>query len=87
MKTREERMNKRKEAGKIYTYKKNPFEEETSKWLEEEINRSEKRKSKKLPFAHHRSVFAKLDNRMNKEKAAIAKERHDREKKEKKNQN
>ena len=87
MKTREERMNKRKEAGKIYTYKKNPFEKGTSEWLEEEISRSEKRKFKKLPFAHRRSVFAKLDNRINKEKAAIAKERHDREKKENKNQN
>ena len=33
--TREERMQKRRDAGKVYTYKKNPYEKVTKEWVKE----------------------------------------------------
>lgn len=62
--TREERMQKRRDAGKVYTYKKNPYEKGTKEWVKEECARAEKRKSKKPHYAKMTSVFAKLDNEL-----------------------
>lgn len=78
---REERMNKRREAGKTYSYRKNPYEEGTKEYGKECMKRAEKTKSKKLPFAQMRSVFVKLDNKLEEEKVAIAKKKFSKEKK------
>ena len=41
--TREERMQKRRDAGKVYTYKKNPYEKGTKEWVKEECESREKK--------------------------------------------
>lgn len=71
--TREERMQKRRDAGKVYTYKKNPCEKGTKEWVKEECARAEKRKSKKPHYAKITSVFAKLDNALAKAELAAKK--------------
>lgn len=71
--TREEKMQKRREASKVYTYKKNPYEKGTKEWVKEELARAEKRKSKKPHYAKMASVFAKLDNELAKAELAAKK--------------
>lgn len=82
---REEKMNKRREAGKAYSYKKNPYKEGTKEYVTECMERAEKTKSKKLPFAKTRSIFAKLDNQLGANRAAIAKKKHEKENAKKEN--
>lgn len=77
--TREERMQKRRDAGKVYTYKKNPYEKGTKEWVKEELARAEKRKSKKTHYAKMASVFAKLDNELAKAELAAKKKSKKRE--------
>lgn len=71
---REEKMQKRREAGKTYSYKKNPYTEGTKEYRDECKKRDEKNKSKKLHYAKMTSVFAKLDNRIETEKEEKSKE-------------
>lgn len=71
--TREEKMQKRRDAGNVYTYKKNPYEKGTKEWVKEECARAEKRKSKKLHYAKMASVFTKLDNELAKAELAAKK--------------
>lgn len=66
--TREEKMNKRREAGKIYTYKANPFKKGSRQWHEERIKRANKNVSHKLPIAQWTSLMAKLDNQLAEER-------------------
>lgn len=82
---REEKMNKRREAGKTYSYKKNPYKEGTKEYVTECMERAEKTKSKKLPFVKTRSIFAKLDNQLEADRAAYAKKKHDKENAKKEN--
>ena len=70
---REEKMQKRREAGKTYSYKKNPYTEGTKEYRDECKKRDEKNKAKKLHDAKMTSVFAKLDNRIETEKEEKAK--------------
>jgi hypothetical protein len=70
---REEKMQKRREAGKTYSYKKNPYTEGTKEYRDECKKRDEKNKSNKLHYANMTSVFAKLDNRIETEKEEKAK--------------
>ena len=65
--TREERMNRRREAGKGYTYKPNPYPRNI---------RASKNVSHKLPTAKMTSIMAKLKNFLTEEEAKI-KKRHD----------
>lgn len=81
--TRDEKMQKRREAGKVYTYKKNPYEKGTKAWLEEENARAEKRKSSKLHHAKITSVFAKLNYRLEKKKEMLAKKKQKKSKEKK----
>ena len=46
--TREEKMNKRREAGKTYTYKPNPFKKGTWEYHMEARKRAEKNKKVKV---------------------------------------
>lgn len=78
--TREERMQKRRDAGKVYVYKKNPYTEGTKEWVKEELARAEKRKSKKPHYAKMTSVFAKLDNELAKAELAAKKKSRNKEK-------
>lgn len=71
--TREEKMQKRRDAGKVYTYKKNPYEKGTKEWVKEELAIAEKRKSKKPHYAKMTSIFAKLDNELAKAELAAKK--------------
>ena len=64
-KKRQEYFAKRKEAGKRYQYKKNPYEEGTQEYERERLDRIEKAKSSRLPYARLESIFAKLDNQLN----------------------
>ena len=72
--TREEKMNKRREAGKTYTYKSNPFPKDSYEYREEQWNRARKNVSHKTPFAKWTSVMAKLENQLEAEKK-VAKEK------------
>ena len=77
--TREEKMNKRREAGKTYKYKPNPFPKGSDEYYDEQWNRSHKNVSHKTPFARWTSIMAKLGNRLETERKAA------KEKKENKN--
>lgn len=66
---REEKMQKRREAGKT----KNPYTEGTKEYRDECKKRDDKNKSKKLHYSKMTSIFAKLDNRIETEKEEKAK--------------
>lgn len=66
--TREEKMNKRREAGKTYQYKANPFPKESNEYREEQWVRAHKNISHKTPMARWTSLMAKLENQLVKEK-------------------
>ncbi len=78
--TREQKMNKRKEEGKTFTYKPNPFREGTREYFEEQLKRSQKNVSHKTYFSKIRSLEAKLDNMIFKEKMKKKKEKEESEK-------
>lgn len=67
--TREEKMNKRREAGKTYEYKTNPYPEGSAEYNDERWRRAQKNVSKKLPLAQWTSLMKKLDNELEKQKA------------------
>lgn len=67
--TREEKMNKRREAGKTYTYKPNPFPKDSKEYHEEQWKRAHKNVSHKTPTARLKSIMAKLENQLVKEQA------------------
>ena len=69
--TREEKMNKRREAGKTYTYKPNPFSKGSDEYREEQWNRAYKNVSHKTPFAKWTSVMAKMENQLEAERKAV----------------
>lgn len=71
--TREERMNKRREAGETYSYKPNPFSKGTDEWRDEQYARANKNVSHKTPTALWTSIMAKLENQLVKEKMERAK--------------
>ena len=77
--TREEKMNKSREAGKTYKYKPNPFPKGSDEYYDEQWNRLHKNVSHKTPFARWTSIMAKLGNRLETERKAA------KEKKENKN--
>lgn len=58
---REEKMNKRREAGKTYKYKPNPYPKGSDEYYDEQYNRSLKNAFKTPGFAKLRSIYAKLD--------------------------
>lgn len=66
--TREQKMRKRKEVGKTYTYKANPFKKGTDEYREEQWNRRQKNVSHKTPTQKWTSIMAKLENRLLEEK-------------------
>ena len=69
--TREEKMNKRREAnGGVckYTYKPNPFPKDSKDYWKEVNARAKKNKNHKLPLAYLTSFFAKVDNELAKKK-------------------
>ena len=72
--TREKKMNKRREAGKAYKYKPNPFPKGSDEYREEQWNRAHKNISHKTPLARWTSIMAKLDNQLEAEKK-IAKDK------------
>lgn len=76
--TREEKMNKRREAGKTYKYKPNPFPKGSDEYREEQWNRTHKNVSHKTPFAKWTSIMRKMENELEAQKRAA------KEKKEKK---
>ena len=69
--TREEKMNKRREAGKTYTHKPNPFSKGSDEYREEQWNRAHKNVSHKTPFAKWTSVMAKMENQLEAERKAV----------------
>ena len=68
--TREEKMNKRREAGKTYTYKPNPFPKGSDEYYDEQWDRSHKNVSHKTTFARWTSIMAKLENQLEAERKA-----------------
>lgn len=72
--TREEKMNKRREAGKTYKYKPNPFPKGSDEYLEEQWNRAYKNVSRKTSFARWTSIMAKMENELEAQKK-VAKEK------------
>lgn len=59
---RQERFKKKREEGRSYEYKKNPYKEGTAEYEHERLVREEKNRSSRLPYARLDSLFAKLDN-------------------------
>ena len=74
--TREERMSRRREVGKGYTYKPNPYPKNSREYIEEKAMRAFKNVSHKLPTAKMTSITAKLENFLAEEEAKI-KKKHD----------
>ena len=68
--TREEKMNKRREAGKTYKYKPNPFPKGSDEYYDEQWNRSHKNVSHKTPFARWTSIMSKMENQLEAERKA-----------------
>ena len=77
--TREEKMNKRREAGKTYKYKPNPFLKGSDEYYDEQWDRSHKNVSHKTPFARWTSIMAKMENQLEAERKA-AKEKKENKK-------
>lgn len=73
---------KRKEEGKSYQYKPNPYKEDSADYTHEALIRHEKTLSKKGEFQRRTSVMRKLQNELDKiakaEKAAMDKGRRER---------
>ena len=64
---RMEKFSKRREDGKSYEYKPNPYKEGTEEYIIEQNKRIAKtKKLHKLPLSQFDSVMAKLDNYLNK---------------------
>lgn len=66
--TREEKMNKRREADKTYKYKPNPFPKGSDEYYDEQYDRAHKNVSHKTSVARWTSIMAKLDNQLAKER-------------------
>ena len=69
---RQAKFSAKREAGKAYEYKANPYKKGSRDWKHEKRAREEKRiaSMRKLPLARLTSIFAKLDNKMAIEKEA-----------------
>ena len=79
--TREQKMQKRREAGKTYTYQPNPYKKGTKKYYDEQFERSQKNKSHRTPLAVWTGIMAKLDNQLEKEKLELSKRKKERQEK------
>ena len=77
--TREEKMNKRREAGKTYKYKPNPFPKGSDEYYEEQWDRSHKNVSHKTSVARWTSIMAKMETQLEAERKA-AKEKKENKK-------
>lgn len=66
---RQAKFAKRREEGKAYKYKANPYTEGTIEYYNERTLRAEKNKCNKVEYARLRSIFAKLDNWLSKQKS------------------
>lgn len=67
---RQTKLAARKEAGKGYEYKKNPFKKNTFGYEAERVVRWHKQNDGKLPYARITGLFRKLQNKIDAEKAA-----------------
>lgn len=65
---RQEKFAKKRENGTAYIYKPNPYKEGSQEYLHEQLERQEKNKSSKLPYAQLKSFFAKLEYELAQEK-------------------
>ena len=65
---RDQKMNRRRELGKTYSYKPDPFSEGTREYYEEQLTRAGKNTSHKTRISEWKSVMAKLNYRLAKEK-------------------
>lgn len=74
-KKRREKFARRREEGKTYKYEKNPYEPGTPEYNHEAFIRANKNESKKTEHQRLRSLFAKLDNEINKEIKQMKKEK------------
>lgn len=72
---REEKMVKRRETGKSYSYKKNPYKKGTKEYAKEKAIRKEKNLSKKMECVHIRSIMSKLNYQLEKESQKRAKKK------------
>lgn len=64
---------KRREEGKTYEYKPNPFPKGSEEYILEQNNRRRKNAKDLTTFRHFESVMGKLDYRMKKHSEAIRK--------------
>lgn len=77
---RQAKFAKRREEGKVYKYAPIPFAEGTPEYYSEQFARMIKSRSKKLEYARLESVFAKLDNWVNKQNAKMKAVKENKEK-------
>lgn len=61
---RAEKFAKRREEGKTYVYKSNPYEAGTKEYYQEEKKRACKNVDRKTPVARWTSIMARLDNQL-----------------------
>lgn len=69
--TREEKMAKRRENGKCYVYKPNPYTKGTDAWEKENTLRIQKSRGSKTPVARMMSCMKKVENNLTEEKQRI----------------
>lgn len=60
----------RREAGKTYEYKPNPYKEGTAEYNREVLERADKTRSKRTQFDMMKSIMRKLQNEINAQKKA-----------------
>lgn len=60
----------RREAGKTYEYKPNPYKEGATEYNREVLERAEKNRSKRTEFDKMKSIMRKLQNEINAQKKA-----------------
>lgn len=81
--SREEKMNRRREAGKTYEYKPNPYPKKSREYWKERRERASKNVDHRLPYTKMQSIMAKLRNELAEkakmEKKAVRKKKGDSE--------
>ena len=71
---RQAKFKAKRDAGKAYEYKSNPYKKGSNEWMRENEERKNKAKSSKLSYARLQSLFAKQDNEL--EKIALEKRKN-----------
>lgn len=82
--SRETRMAARREAGKTYKYKANPYPKDSEEYIKEANERASKNANHRLPAARWTSIMKKVDNELLKKSVEESKKKQENNKKKEK---